>query len=100
MSQAALSEAFDPTIPIPTPEPPVVVEEVGSIGMLLKSPKSYARMVADDRVDWQPSLMLGVTSMGFYALYGLAMGCFAGGNSIWQGALKVPLVLLGTLALS
>jgi hypothetical protein len=100
MSQAALSESFDPTIPLPTPEPPVVLEEVGSIGMLLKSPKSYARLVAEDRVDFQPSLMLAVTSMGFYAAYGLAMGCFAGGNSLWQGALKVPLVLLGTLALS
>jgi hypothetical protein len=28
------------------------------------------------------------------------MGCFAGGNSIWQATLKVPLVLLGTLALT
>jgi hypothetical protein len=100
MSQAALSESFDPTIPLPAPEPTVVVEEVGSIGMLLKSPKSYARLVAEDRVDLQPSLMLAATSLGFYAVYGLAMGCFAGGNSLWQGAIKVPLVLFGTLALS
>jgi hypothetical protein len=100
MSQAALSEPFGATIPLPTPEPPVIVEEVGSIGMLLKSPKSYARMVAEDRVDLQPSLVLAVTSFGFYSLYGLAMGCFAGGNSLWQGALKVPMVLMGTFAVS
>src|SRR5437773_7539119 len=99
MSQAALSDSFGPTIPILTPEPPVILEEVGSIGMLLKSPKSYARLVAEDRVDLQPSLMLTMTSMGFYGIYGLAMGCFAGGNSLWQGAIKVPLVLFGTLIL-
>lgn len=99
MPQAALSESFGPTIPLPNPEP-VVVEEVGSIGMLLRSPRSYARMVSEDRVDFQPTLMLTVTSLGFYALYGLALGSFAGGNSLWQATLKVPMVLFGTLLLS
>lgn len=99
MSQAALSESFGPTIPLPTAEPPVVVEEVGSIGLLLKSPKSFARYVAEDRVDLQPSMILLTTSVGFYALYGLAMGCFAGGNSLWQATLKAPLVLLSTMAI-
>ena len=99
MSQAALSESFGPTIPLPTAEPPVVVEEVGSIGLLLKSPKSYARFVAEDRVDLQPSIILLCTSIGFYALYGLAMGCFASGNSLWQATLKAPMILLGTMAI-
>jgi hypothetical protein len=80
-------------------EPPVVVEEVGSIGLLLKSPKSFARFVAEDRVDLQPSLILLTTSVGFYSLYGLAMGCFAGGNSLWQATLKAPLILLSTMAI-
>ena len=99
MSQAALSESFDATIPLPTAEPPIVVEEVGSIGLLLKSPKSFARFVTEDRVDLQPSIILLTTSIGFYALYGLAMGCFAGGNSLWQATLKAPLVLLSTMAI-
>jgi hypothetical protein len=99
MSQAAFSESFGPTIPLPTAEPPVVVEEVGSIGLLLKSPQSFARFVAEDRVDLQPSLILLSTSVGFYALYGLAMGCFASGNSLWQATLKTPLILLSTMAI-
>jgi hypothetical protein len=68
--------------------------------MLLKSPKNYARLVAEDRVDLQPSLVLSLTSLGFYAMYGVAMGCFAGGNSLWQAALKVPVVMIGTFAIS
>ena len=99
MSQAALNDSFGSTIPLPTAEPPVIVEEVGSIGLLLKSPKSFARYVADDRVDLQPSVILLATSLGFYGLYGLAMGCFAGGNSLWQATLKAPLVLLSTMAI-
>ncbi len=99
MSQAAFSEPFDPTIPLPTSEPPDFVEEVGSVGMLLNSPQSFARLVAQDRFDLQPSLILTSTAVGFYSIYGLAMGCFAGGNSLWQATIKAPLVLLGTMAL-
>jgi hypothetical protein len=99
MSNAAFSESFGATIPLPTAEPPLVVEEVGSIGLILKSPKSFARYVAEDRVDLQPSLILLTTSVGLYSLYGLAMGCFAGGNSLWQATLKAPLILLGTMAI-
>ena len=100
MPQAALSESFGPTIPLPTNEPPLLVEEVGSIGMLLKSPKNFARLVSEDRVEIQPSLILTISSLGLYALYGLAMGCFASGNSIWQATLKSPLILLGTFAVT
>ena len=98
MSQAAVSESYVPTIPLPSNEPREEVEEVGSVRMLLKSPHNFARMVAQDRFDWQPIAVLFATSLGFYSLYGLAMGVFAGGNSLWQAALKAPLVLFGALA--
>jgi hypothetical protein len=97
MSQAARAECFDPTIPMPTPEP--VVEEVGSAGMLLKSPQSFARLVAQDHFDLRASLVLLATAFGFCALYGLATGFFAGGNSLWQAAIKTPLILMGSVAL-
>ncbi len=100
MSQAALSESFIPTIPMPSAEPPVEFEEIGSIGMLLKTPQNFARMVAQDRFDWQPIVVMLATSLGFYALYGLAMGVFAGGNSLWQATIKAPLVLFGSAAMT
>jgi hypothetical protein len=99
MSQAALNTSFGPTIPLPQTEPEAV-EEVGSVGMLLKSPSHYARLVAQDRVDWQPMLIMSMTALGFFALYGLATGCLAGGNALWQATLKTPLVVAGSLAVT
>lgn len=96
MSQAARSESYVPTIPLPNAEPEAEVEEVGSVWMLLKSPHNFARLVALDRFDWQPVAVLLATSLGFYAAYGLAMGVFAGGNALWQTSVKVPLVLIGS----
>jgi len=97
MSQAALKESFVPTIPLPTPEPEV--EEAGSVTMLLRSPQSFVRLVMQDRFDWQQSLILMVTALGLYSLYGLAMGMFAGGNSLWQATIKAPMILIGSAAL-
>jgi hypothetical protein len=96
MSQAALNTSYGPTIPLPQAEPEAV-EEVGSVGMLLKSPTQYARLVAQDRVDWQPMLIMSMTALGFFALYGLATGCLAGGNALWQAALKTPLIVACSL---
>src|SRR2546426_4549850 len=97
MSQALRSESFGPTIPLPTSEP--VVEEVGSASMLLKSPQSFARLVSQDRFDLRASMVLVATAVGLCAVYGLTMGAFAGGNSLWQATLKAPLVVIGSVAL-
>ncbi len=99
MSQAALNASYGPTIPLPQAEPEVV-EEIGSVGLLLRSPSQYARLVAQDRVDWQPMLIMAMTALGFFALYGLATGCVAGGNALWQATLKAPLIVAGSLAVS
>jgi hypothetical protein len=99
MSQAARIEPHVPTIPLPNAEPSADVEEIGSVGMLLKSPQHFARLVAQDRFDWQPIAVLLASSFGFFSLYGLSMGVFAGGNALWQAAVKVPLVLMGSGAM-
>ena len=98
MSQAAYLDSFGPTIPIHTPKPPRV-EEAGSVSMLLKSPKNFAQLIAQDRFDLRGSMILAATAVGFYALYGLAMGGFAGGNSLWQAMLKTPMILVGSVLL-
>lgn len=98
MSQAARSESFGPTIPLPTATP-LVIEESASASMLLKSPHTFARLVAEHKVDWHTSMVLFGTALGFYMVYGIATGFFAGGNSLWQAAIKTPMILLGTVAL-
>jgi len=98
MSQPAFVDSFGPTIPI-HPSEPQRVEEPGSVSMLLKSPKAFAQLVAQDRFDLRASSILAATAVGFYAVYGLAMGGFAAGNSLWQATLKTPLVLLGSILL-
>ena len=98
MSQPAFVDSFGPTIPIHHSEPPRA-EESGSVSMLLKSPKHFAQLVAQDRFDLRASSILAATAVGFYAIYGLAMGGFAGGNSLWQAMLKTPLVLVGSMLL-
>jgi hypothetical protein len=67
--------------------------------MLLRSPERFAQLVAQDKVDVRASMILTATSLGFYALYGLAMGSFAGGSSLWQAMLKTPMILLGSVLL-
>ena len=100
MSQAALSNSPGPTIPISTSEPAGLEQQnAGAISMLLKSPQNFGKLVSEDQVSYRVSLVLFGAAVGFYALYGLAMGAYTSGNALWMSTLKAPLILVASLLL-
>jgi hypothetical protein len=74
-------------------------EQTNLLSLVLKAPREFADRVARDRFDGRASLTLLSAALAFDALYGLAMGAFAGGDTLWMTALKVPLIALASIAL-
>ncbi len=74
-------------------------ESTNLLSLVLKAPREFADRVARDRFDGRASLTLLSAALAFDALYGLAMGAFAGGDTLWMTALKVPLIALASIAL-
>ncbi len=94
MSQAAVSPA-DPTIPMHMADDSAP-DHHNLIGLVLKAPKTFARLVAADRFGWRSSLVLLAAALGFYSIYGAAMGVFSGGSALWMTGLKIPLIAVAS----
>ncbi|HEV3021371.1 MAG TPA: hypothetical protein VGX76_02850 [Pirellulales bacterium] len=89
-------------VPMPAAEKPpagAAFDSTNLLGLVLKAPREFAERVARDRFDWRASLTVLAAALAFDALYGLAMGAFAGGNVLWMSALKVPLIALASVSL-
>ena len=69
------------------------------LSMVLKAPRTFADLVLRDAFDWRASLTVLTAGVVFDAMYGVAMGVFAGGHSFWMAALKVPLIAVASLVL-
>jgi hypothetical protein len=69
------------------------------VGLVLKAPRAFADLVAADRFGFRASLILLLAAAGFYAVYGVSMGAFSGGHTLWMTGLKVPLIALASIAL-
>ena len=66
---------------------------------MLKAPRTFSELVAADRFGFRASLVLLLAAAGFYAVYGVSMGVFSGGHTLWMTGLKLPLIALASLAL-
>jgi len=94
------AEQIVPMSPVSLPEKEATdFEPTNLLSLVLKAPREFADRVAHDRFDWRASLTLLAAALAFDSLYGLAMGAFAGGNTLWMTALKVPLIALASLSL-
>ena len=69
------------------------------LAMVLKAPRTFAAQVRRNAFGWRASLTALLAAVAFDALYGVAIGVFAGGHSFWIAALKVPLIAVASLAL-
>ena len=90
-------------VPMPPANQPageaVQIEPSNLLGLVLKAPRQFANRVIRDKFDWRASLTVLAAALAFDALYGVAMGAFAGGNTLWMAALKVPLIALASVSL-
>lgn len=92
MSQEAMNDLADPASA-------GAHDTENVLALVLKAPRSFADLVLRDEFGWQSSLRVLAAAVAFDALYGVAMGVFAGGHSLWMAAIKVPLIAVASLLL-
>src|SRR5687768_4672691 len=94
------SETNEPNEPII----PVLVADVEPapkylVSLVLTAPRTFSEQVAGDRFGFRASLVLLLAAAGFYAVYGVSMGVFSGGHTLWMTGLKLPVIALASVAL-
>src|SRR5687767_2785052 len=91
------NEPSEPTVPVLLPDDEPAPKYL--VSLVLKAPRAFSEQVAADRFGFRASLVLLLAAAGFYAVYGVSMGAFSGGHTLWMTGLKVPLIALASLAL-
>ncbi len=77
--------------------PDMEVEQYGH--MLLRNPSQIFQLLLEGQGLDRMSRYFTQYTLLFAGLYGLLLGCYAGGWQLAVGAIKVPMLLFGTLVL-